>query len=106
VAFNSPGSARDSRTRVIALSEDTRRDNLKTFPAFGSLENVPTHGVSVGIDTIARAREAVMAVSGASKRLTLDRMLAARRYHPSWPATVIHECAIREIIADDAAMSS
>lgn len=106
VAFNSPGSARDSRTRVVALSEQTRSDNLKTFPAFGSLANVPTHGVTVGIDTIARSREAVMVVWGDSKRLTLGRMRAAKRYDPTWPATVIHECAIREIIADTAAMSS
>lgn len=106
VAFNSPGSARDSRTRVVPLSEQTRNDNLETFPAFGSLANVPTQGVTVGIDTIARSREAMMVVWGESKRLTLSRILAARAYDVKWPATVIHECASREIIADVAAMSS
>lgn len=100
VAFNSPGAQRDSRTRIVALSEATRRDNLKTFPDFGSLENVPRYGVSVGIDTIARAREAVMVVWGESKRLTLSRIGAATRYDPEWPATVIHECAMREIVCD------
>jgi glucosamine-6-phosphate deaminase len=100
VAFNPPGAKRESRTRIIALSDQTRHDNLQTFPAFGTLANVPTHGVSVGIETIASAREAVMVVTGASKRLTLSRILAADRYDPSWPATLIHECAIREILAD------
>jgi glucosamine-6-phosphate deaminase len=100
VAFNPPGSARDSLTRIIRLTEETRRDNLQTFPAFGDLGEVPAHGISVGIATIASAREAVMVVWGAGKRLTLSRMLRAARYEAAWPATVIHECAIGEIWSD------
>lgn len=100
VAFNPPGSARESRTRIIRLSDETRRDNLETFPAFGTLEAVPTHGISVGIDTIASAKECAMLVWGAGKRLTLERMRGAERYVPEWPATVIHECDVREILAD------
>jgi glucosamine-6-phosphate deaminase len=100
VAFNPPGSSRDSRTRIIQLSEETRRDNLKTFPVFGVIAEVPSHGISVGIETIAAVKEAVMLVSGGGKRLTLRRMLNAERYEPQWPATVIHECAIREIWSD------
>jgi glucosamine-6-phosphate deaminase len=100
VAFNPPGSARDSRTRIIQLSEDTRRDNLQTFPAFGTLAAVPSHGISVGIDTIASAKESVMIVWGSGKRLTLARLKRADRYEPDWPATVIHECVVGEILAD------
>jgi glucosamine-6-phosphate deaminase len=100
VAFNPPGSARASRTRIIGLSEDTRRDNLQTFPAFGMLAAVPHHGISVGIDTIASAKESVMIVWGSGKRLTLTRMRRAERYEPDWPATVIHECPNGEILAD------
>ena len=103
VAFNPPGSPRDSRTRVISLSDETRRDNLQTFPSFGTIEAVPCHGVSVGIDTIAASKEAVMIVWGAGKRLTLTRMRTAEGYQPDWPATVIHECPAGEILCDDAA---
>jgi glucosamine-6-phosphate deaminase len=106
VAFNPPGSPRDSRTRVIALSEQTRRDNLETFPSFGTLATVPFHGVSVGIATIAAAREAAMIVWGAGKRLTLRRMLGATSYDAAWPATVIHEVAGREIVCDADAAGS
>jgi glucosamine-6-phosphate deaminase len=105
VAFNAPGSPRSSRTRIVPLSETTRRDNLQTSPSFGSLANVPRHGISVGIDTIASAREAVMAVWGASKRLTLQRLLQTDHYDPQWPATVIHECPNGEIVCDAEAMS-
>ena len=106
VGFNPPGSPRESRTRIIPLSEETRRDNLQTFPAFGSLENVPRHGVSVGIDTIARAKEAVMLAWGEGKRLTLSRIRSAGHYESDWPATVIHECAVREVLCDSAAAGS
>lgn len=100
VAFNPPGSARDSRTRIIQLSEETRRDNLQTFPTFGTLAAVPSHGISVGIDTIASAKESAMIVWGSGKRLTLTRIKSADRYEPDWPATVIHECVAGEILAD------
>jgi len=103
VAFNPPGSARDSRTRIIELSDETRRDNLKTFPHFGTLDTVPRHGVSVGIETIVRSREAAMLAWGEGKRLTVERMRRADRYDPAWPATLIHECAGGEIVCDSAA---
>lgn len=105
VAFNPPGSRRDSRTRIIGLSEETRRDNLQTFPGFGTLDAVPTHGISVGIDTIVSAKESVMIVWGTGKHSTLTRILNAERYEPDWPATVIHECVAREILADTAAVA-
>jgi glucosamine-6-phosphate deaminase len=100
VAFNQPGSARNSRTRVVPLSDGTRRDNLLTFPAFGDLDAVPRNGVSVGIATIADAREAAMIVWGAGKRETLKQMRGVDRYNPEWPASVIHECDKREIVCD------
>ena len=105
VAFNPPGSSRDSRTRVIPLSDETRRDNLATFPAFGTLETVPHHGVSMGIATITEAREAVMVAWGAGKRQTTSRMQAAERYDADWPATLIHECPRGEIMVDREAAS-
>lgn len=106
VAFNPPGSPRDSTTRIIALSDETRRDNLQTFPAFGTLANVPHHGVSVGIATITASREAAMVVWGAAKGKTLSRMLAASWYEADWPATLIHECPKGAILCDTAAQSA
>jgi glucosamine-6-phosphate deaminase len=103
VAFNQPGSPRDSRTRVVELSDPTRRDNLQTHPAFGSLENVPGFGVTVGIATIASARAAAMVVWGPGKRETFRRLTAATGYDPEWPATVIHEVPAGQIVADEEA---
>ncbi len=103
VAFNPPGSALDSRSRIVTLAEQTRRDNLATFPALGTLDNVPRYGVSVGVATITDARDAVMLAWGEDKRLTVARMLAASHYEPDWPATLIHECPNAELLVDRAA---
>jgi len=100
VAFNPPGSERDSRTRIVELSETTRRDNLVTFPEFGRLESVPSHGISVGIATITAAKEAAMVLTGEGKAQSYDRILQSKTYNPDWPATVIHACAGGEIVSD------
>ena len=105
VAFNPPGSPRESRTRIIELPESTRRDNLQTFPAFGSLASVPTHGISVGIATISSAKRAAMVLWGKSKAVSFDRVAAVNHYEPDWPATVIHECSSGEILSDTDAAS-
>ncbi len=100
VAFNPPGSALTSRSRIVTLSEQTRRDNLQTFPALGSIGNVPRFGVTVGISTIVAARAVSMVAWGEGKRTTVARLRAATAYEPDWPATLIHVCANREIVVD------
>ncbi len=101
IAFNPPGSSRDSTTRIVELSEQTRTDNLSTFPQFRSLAEVPIHGVTVGIGTIAdRSRSAVMVCLGAEKRLTVQRIATASTYDPSWPATIVTEIADAELWVD------
>lgn len=106
IAFNPPGSARDSVTRVIELAETTRRDNLVTFPDFPNLEAVPALGVSVGISTIADLSAAVvMLVHGADKSMSFERLAAAVEYDPDWPATIITQCRNPRLFADAAAAS-
>ena len=104
VAFNPLGSALHERTRVIELSDDTRRDNLGTFPRFGELSQVPRYGVSVGPGTIAHhSRSGLLMLLGAAKATALRRVVSAPGYDPDWPATVVLECADAQIVADDAA---
>lgn len=100
VAFNPPGSALTSTTRIVELSEQTRRDNLLTFPALGTVDKVPRFGVTVGVGTIVAAREVVMVAWGEGKRETVRRMRHGSRYDTSWPATLIHECASGEVVVD------
>jgi glucosamine-6-phosphate deaminase len=103
VAFLPPGSPLDGRTSVVRLAESTRRDNVATFPAFASAGEVPEHGVSVGLGTIAAARRVRLVLHGADKRKAAARVRELDRFDPSWPASVVHACRDAEIWLDRAA---
>lgn len=104
VAFNPPGTPLDAGSRRVALAETTRRDNMATFPAFSSLDDVPLHGVSVGPATIAhQSKAALMILAGPAKGPALARITAAQGYEADWPATIVQSCRSPEILADRAA---
>ena len=85
---------------MVRLAESTRRDNLRTFPEFTSVDDVPEHGVSVGLATITGARRARLVLHGADKRDAAARVTSLEAFDPSWPASVIHACADGEIWLD------
>lgn len=104
VAFNPPGSPVEGGTGIVALAEETRRDNMATFPGFAAIAEVPRRGVSVGLGTIAGlSRAALMIVHGAHKRQAVRRLLESRDFEPDWPATILHRCRHPEIHLDAAA---
>jgi glucosamine-6-phosphate deaminase len=103
VAFLGPGSPREGRTCVVELAETTRRDNVVTFPEFRSPADVPTHGVSVGLATIAEARAVRLVLHGADKRAAARRLLSLDGFDPAWPASIVHECTDARILLDQAA---
>jgi glucosamine-6-phosphate deaminase len=104
VAFVRPGSPRNGRTSVVELAETTRRDNLATFREFASLDEVPTHGVSVGLGTIADARVLRLVLHGAGKRNATRRLLELDSFDPAWPASIVHEHPDAEIWVDEEAL--
>ncbi|MBO0830667.1 MAG: 6-phosphogluconolactonase [Actinobacteria bacterium] len=108
VGFNPPGSPSSSRSRVVALSERTRRDNLHTFPSFGhDLDRVPRYGVTVGVATIRElSKRVVMVAHGRHKADAVKRLVAADGYEPDWPATVLVECAEPGLFIDSVAAAS
>jgi glucosamine-6-phosphate deaminase len=107
VAFVGPGGDLSGRTSLIDLAEQTRRDNMATFPDFTSLDDVPRLGVSVGLGTIMTLSRAVaMVLVGAAKRASAARILAVADFDPAWPATFIHRCPQPRILLDAAAAGS
>lgn len=100
VAFLPPGSALDGRTSVVEIAETTRRDNVQTYPSFGSVESVPTHGVSVGLATIRESRSVRLVLHGTHKRAAAARVTSLDDFDASWPASVVHVCREAEIWLD------
>jgi glucosamine-6-phosphate deaminase len=101
VAFNPVGTTLDERTRVIRLSAATRRDNLETFPDFGSLDELPTFGVGVGLGTIVeQSRRVVLVMTGTDKRGAALRLRRCADFTPDWPASFIYRCENPVILLD------
>src|SRR5487761_195731 len=105
VAFNPPGTGRDTATRVIRLAEQTRRDNLHTFPSFGQdIDRVPRYGLTVGVGTIReQSKQVVLVAHGEPKARAVRRVAAADSYQPEWPATILADCASPLLFVDEAA---
>jgi glucosamine-6-phosphate deaminase len=101
VAFNQPGTARNSSTRIIPLHDTLRRDNLGTFPRFSGLEEVPRYGAGVGLGTIRRlSRQAILIIHGAHKQAAVQRLFALKHFSIRWPASVIYACRNPRIFLD------
>jgi len=64
IAFNEPGSSLASRTRVVALTKNTIKDNSRFFKR---IQDVPTKAISMGIGTVLEAERIVMLANGTNK---------------------------------------
>ncbi len=85
IAFNEPGSSRDTRTRVVDLDEATRTDAAATF---GGLEHVPKQAITMGVATILDARSIRVMAFGEAKAECVQRAIA-RAVGPQLPATFL-----------------
>jgi glucosamine-6-phosphate deaminase len=85
IAFNEPGTPGDARTRVIELTESTRRANADLFPD----GRVPTHAITMGIATILESRRIVLLASGENKRAAIERLRSGQA-DESFPASALH----------------
>lgn len=101
IGFNEPGSSFQSRTRVVTLTENTRKDNARFFE---KLEDVPTHAITMGMGTILESKEILMLISGEGKREAM-RMLLSGIVSEDFPASALHKHPKATVIADEAALA-
>jgi glucosamine-6-phosphate deaminase len=100
IAFNEPGSTFDSRTRVVTLTDASRR---AAAPAFGA-QPVPTQAITMGIGTILSARRCVLMAFGAGKADIVARLVEGP-VTPDVPASALQEHADALVVLDGAAAS-
>ena len=72
VAFNEPGSSLGSRTRMVALTEETIDDNSRFFE---SAADVPRFALTMGVGTILEARQCLLMASSAKKATVVAKAI-------------------------------
>ena len=65
IAFNEPGTAFDSKTHEVVLTDQTRQDNARFFD--DDINQVPKSALTIGLGTIMNAREVMILAKGAGK---------------------------------------
>ena len=101
IGFNEPETAVDSRTGVRPLHHVTRLDAASDF--FG-VDNVPTHGISMGIGTILDAQIIRLVATNEGKALTIKALLE-NAADIIMPASALHSHGDTVVYIDEAAAS-
>lgn len=99
IGFNEPGTSFQSRTHVVELSAHTRIDNSRFFD---SLNEVPTHAITLGLLDIMEAKRIMLLATGTNKaQVMLD--LYHNAIDETMPASIIKQHPNAMIIVDEAA---
>jgi glucosamine-6-phosphate deaminase len=96
VAFDEPGSPLEDGVRPVRLHPTTRADAADDFGAAGE---VPTQALTVGLRTLARARELLLLVTGEPKAESLRAMLEGER-GPGCPASLLRDHPRITVVCD------
>ncbi|QGG54003.1 glucosamine-6-phosphate deaminase [Lysinibacillus pakistanensis] len=71
IGFNEPGTPFESLTNIVELTESTRTENAIYFD---DPKNVPTHAITMGIQSIMNAKEIVLIAFGEKKLEAIERL--------------------------------
>ncbi|WP_427110152.1 glucosamine-6-phosphate deaminase [Lysinibacillus xylanilyticus] len=85
IGFNEPGTPFDSLTHLVTLEQSTRQANARFFD---SIDEVPTQAITMGIQSIMRAKCILLIAVGEAKRDVLQRVLDSE-YTEDIPASVL-----------------
>ena len=101
VAFNNAYSKINQKTHITKLSTSTRKDNMKTFPKFNKLNEVPKFGLTVGLNTIfSLSKMAILVLAGKEKKQAFEKIINLKKFDKSWPSSIIYKCKNKKIYID------
>ncbi|HUF61285.1 MAG TPA: 6-phosphogluconolactonase [Verrucomicrobiales bacterium] len=100
LGFNEPGSAEDSRARVVDLDPVSIEANRAWF----SCRYAPSRGATLGLRTILAARRIVLLAYGVHKAAAVKAMLEGPR-SPECPASLLQGHSGANVFLDSAAAS-
>jgi glucosamine-6-phosphate deaminase len=102
IAFNEPGSSLASRSRVAALTQETRIANSRFFD--NDVSMVPRFALTVGIGTVMNADEILLIVSGHAKARALKEIIEGAISH-FWPASCVQQHPKGIVVCDEEAIA-
>ncbi|KAF3924605.1 hypothetical protein AA313_de0201566 [Arthrobotrys entomopaga] len=100
IAFNEPGSSLSSKTRIKTLTKETVVANARFFN--GDVNAVPKSAVTVGVKTVADAREVVLIADGRGKAEAVKQAVEGSISH-AWTVTALQMHPTFIMVVDDAA---
>ncbi len=101
IGFNEPCDVFEKGTHVVTLTEETRQSNARFF---ASIDEVPTHALTMGIGGIMGAKKVLLLASGEAKAKALyDSCFGP--VTPGVPASILQFHRDAVIIADEAALA-
>ncbi|MCA1064888.1 glucosamine-6-phosphate deaminase [Rossellomorea sp. AcN35-11] len=101
VGFNEPGTQFGSTTHIVELAPSTREANARYFD---SIEDVPTHAITMGIASIIKSKEILLLVSGNAKQEALKRLMEGK-ISEDFPASILNKHEHVTVIADEEALA-
>ena len=101
IGFNEPCDVFEKGTHVVTLTEETRKSNARFF---SSIDEVPTHALTMGIQGIMSAGKILLLASGEAKaKAVYDSCFGP--VVPGVPASVLQLHRDVIVIADEAALT-
>ena len=86
IAFNEPGTPFDQETFIVELTDKTRQDNKRFF---NSIDEVPTHAITMGIKNILNAKQIILIANGANKAEAVKRLMSGE-ISEDFPASALN----------------
>lgn len=100
IAFNEPGTALDSVTHKVELTQSTINANKRNFE---KEEDVPRYAYSMGLASIMKAKKIILMAFGENKAQAVKDLVTATKADPAIPSTVLVNHPNVTVIVDEAA---
>lgn len=101
IAFNEPSDSFQRWSHVVALKESTIQDNSRFF---SSIDEVPTHAITMGIGSIMQAKRILIIALGENKAKAIKQLINGN-VTPACPASVLQFHTDVTLMLDRAAAS-
>lgn len=101
IGFNEPTDSYIKATHVVTLSKNTRSANARFF---ASMDEVPTHAITMGIGGIMEAKKILLLASGKAKAQAIYDALYGP-ITPQVPASILQLHPDVIVVADEEALS-